>query len=53
MKPFLPFILPAVHRRGDRIAAVAHNLPFGPYPASCPKVQVFENALVAYLGGNR
>ncbi len=50
MKPFLPFTRPAID--ADSILAVAEVLRSGQL-ASGPKVQAFEAALVAYLGGAR
>jgi dTDP-4-amino-4,6-dideoxygalactose transaminase len=50
MKPFLPFTRPSIDE--DCIAAVAQVFRSGQL-ASGPKVAAFENALVAYLGGNR
>ena len=50
MKPFLPFTRPSIDE--DCIAAVAQVFRSGQL-ASGPKVQAFESALVAYLGGNR
>jgi dTDP-4-amino-4,6-dideoxygalactose transaminase len=50
MKPFLPFARPSIDE--ESIAAVAQVLRSGQL-ASGPKVQAFESALAAYLGGNR
>jgi hypothetical protein len=50
MKPFLPFTRPSID--ADSIAAVADVFRSGQL-ASGPKVQAFEAALAAYLGGNR
>jgi dTDP-4-amino-4,6-dideoxygalactose transaminase len=50
MKPFLPFARPTVDEQS--IAAVAEVLRSGQL-ASGPRVQAFEAALAAYLGGGR
>jgi dTDP-4-amino-4,6-dideoxygalactose transaminase len=50
MKPFLPFTRPAIDE--ESIAAVAEVFRSGQL-ASGPKVQAFESALAAYVGGNR
>jgi dTDP-4-amino-4,6-dideoxygalactose transaminase len=50
MKPFLPFTRPSID--ADSIAAVADVFRSGQL-ASGPKVQAFEGALAAYLGGSR
>jgi dTDP-4-amino-4,6-dideoxygalactose transaminase len=50
MKPFLPFTRPSID--AESIAAVADVFRSGQL-ASGPKVQAFEGALCAYLGGNR
>ena len=50
MKPFLPFTKPSIG--ADSILAVADVLRSGQL-ASGPKVQAFEAALVAHLGGSR
>jgi dTDP-4-amino-4,6-dideoxygalactose transaminase len=50
MKPFLPFTRPSID--AESIAAVADVLRSGQL-ASGPKVQAFEGALAAYLGGSR
>ena len=50
MKDFLPFARPAIDE--ETIAAVARVLRSGQL-ASGPKVQQFEAALAAYLGGGR
>src|ERR1700704_6728393 len=50
MKPFLPFTRPSIDE--ESIAAVADVFRSGQL-ASGPKVQAFEGALAAYLGGNR
>ena len=50
MSSFLPFTRPSID--ADSIAAVAEVLRSGQL-ASGPKVQAFESALVAYLGGGR
>jgi dTDP-4-amino-4,6-dideoxygalactose transaminase len=49
-KPFLPFTRPSIDE--DCIAAVAEVFRSGQL-ASGPRVLAFENALSAYLGGNR
>ena len=50
MKPFLPFTRPSIDEQS--IAAVADVFRSGQL-ASGPKVQAFEGALAAYLGGQR
>jgi dTDP-4-amino-4,6-dideoxygalactose transaminase len=50
MKPFLPFTRPTID--AESIAAVAEVFRSGQL-ASGPKVQAFEAALAAYVGGNR
>jgi hypothetical protein len=50
MKDFLPFTRPSIDP--ESIAAVADVLRSGQL-ASGPKVQLFESALAAYLGGGR
>jgi dTDP-4-amino-4,6-dideoxygalactose transaminase len=50
MKPFLPFTRPSIDEA--TIAAVADVFRSGQL-ASGPKVQAFEAALAAYVGGNR
>src|ERR1700723_2878982 len=50
MKPFLPFTRPSIDE--ESIAAVADVFRSGQL-ASGPKVQAFEGALAAYLGGDR
>ena len=50
MKAFLPFTRPSID--AETIAAVADVFNSGQL-ASGPKVQAFEGALAAYLGGNR
>lgn len=50
MKPFLPFTRPSIDTQS--IAAVAEVLRSGQL-ASGPKVQAFEAALAAYVGGER
>src|SRR5216683_8386082 len=50
MKPFLPFTRPSIDE--ESIAAVADVFRSGQL-ASGPKVNAFEGALAAYLGGNR
>jgi dTDP-4-amino-4,6-dideoxygalactose transaminase len=50
LKPFLPFTRPAIDE--ESIAAVAQVLRSGQL-ASGPKVQAFESALAAYVGGKR
>ena len=50
MKPFLPFARPSIDE--ESIAAVAEVFRSGQL-ASGPKVQAFEKALDAYLGGGR
>ena len=50
MKPFLPFARPSIDE--ESIAAVAEVFRSGQL-ASGPKVQAFERALEAYLGGGR
>jgi dTDP-4-amino-4,6-dideoxygalactose transaminase len=50
MKPFLPFTRPSIDEQS--IAAVADVFRSGQL-ASGPKVQAFEGALAAYLGGER
>jgi dTDP-4-amino-4,6-dideoxygalactose transaminase len=50
MKPFIPFTRPSID--ADSIAAVADVFRSGQL-ASGPKVQAFEGALSAYLGGDR
>jgi dTDP-4-amino-4,6-dideoxygalactose transaminase len=50
MKPFLPFTRPSID--AESIAAVADVFRSGQL-ASGPKVQAFEGALAAYLGGHR
>jgi hypothetical protein len=50
MRPFLPFTRPSID--AESIAAVADVFRSGQL-ASGPKVQAFEGALSAYLGGDR
>ena len=50
MKPFLPFTRPSID--AESIAAVAEVFRSGQL-ASGPKVQAFEAAIGAYLGGDR
>src|SRR5580692_1935552 len=50
MKPFLPFTRPSIDEQSS--AAVADVFRSGQL-ASGPKVQAFEGALAAYLGGQR